>query len=420
MFTSRSYPKRFGGSGLAEDTAALTLTLGEAGTQVEFRSLEQFERWLSSERAFWEWIIAATPEVNLGNVPQLVVGAFGEVAQLITQARDQSEPLTWLQPQAEARWSLAGGYLRYSNGRQGAAILDIRNVAGEEAAAFAYAFLLGRLTLANASNPNHVRGILLTAVPGITDSVDLGRRLANERVNFKAAQASAISRIEKAHEKQDERFDALVQRGRQVARRLLRSRYDNWNAVRDDWKILADNSVAEINSVKKSYEESMRLQGPVKYWSGKAAAHGKNEWWAAQQVAFFFIVAGGFLAASFVVAGNFILEGSRAAAAAGRPEPTAIYIVVTGALAALSTLTFWVGRLLTKLWMSEHHLRNDAHERAVMTTTYLALTRNEKAEQIDRQIILNALFRNTPDGIVKEEGADFGLQALIAKYLSKP
>ena len=51
-----------------------------------------------------------------------------------------------------------------------------------------------------------------------------------------------------------------------------------------------------------------------------------------------------------------------------------------------------------------------------MTQTYLALTRENAASETERQIILTALFRNSADGIVKDDGPpDIGLQALISK-----
>ena len=84
-------------------------------------------------------------------------------------------------------------------------------------------------------------------------------------------------------------------------------------------------------------------------------------------------------------------------------------------------MVFWAGRLIVKLWLSEHHLRGDAQERAVMTKSYLAMTENDKAQDTDRAIVLSAIFRPAPDGVVKEEGPqDIGLHALMAKLLARP
>jgi hypothetical protein len=43
------------------------------------------------------------------------------------------------------------------------------------------------------------------------------------------------------------------------------------------------------------------------------------------------------------------------------------------------------------------------------------------ASDVDRTIILNALFRNTSDGIIKEDGGlDPSLSAGLARLLAKP
>ncbi|MNF16784.1 hypothetical protein D3C80_2199610 [compost metagenome] len=48
----------------------------------------------------------------------------------------------------------------------------------------------------------------------------------------------------------------------------------------------------------------------------------------------------------------------------------------------------------------------------------MALIVESGAVESDRQIVLNALFRSTPDGIVKEEGGlDPSIGALIAKAM---
>lgn len=128
---------------------------------------------------------------------------------------------------------------------------------------------------------------------------------------------------------------------------------------------------------------------------------------------FYFIATAIVMGGVFSMAGNFLLNHT---VPAGQQQPIALYLVVTGGLTVLSTLAFWIGRVLMKLYLSEHHLRNDAEERAVMTTTYLALKHENAATDAERQIILSALFRNAPDGIVKDEGPSDGLlQALLSR-----
>ncbi len=50
-----------------------------------------------------------------------------------------------------------------------------------------------------------------------------------------------------------------------------------------------------------------------------------------------------------------------------------------------------------------------------MTNTYLALIPEDGLDQHGREIILNALFRQASDGVVKEEGTDTNLAMVLSK-----
>lgn len=90
------------------------------------------------------------------------------------------------------------------------------------------------------------------------------------------------------------------------------------------------------------------------------------------------------------------------------------------AAAALLTIAFWGGRVLVRLYLSELHLAGDAWERAIMAKTYLALTKEGNAGEADRPIVLGALFRQSADGVVKEDSVlDTSLIAMLARALDK-
>ena len=130
---------------------------------------------------------------------------------------------------------------------------------------------------------------------------------------------------------------------------------------------------------------------------------------------------GFFIVSAFVIAAVAYIAGLIVLSVEDANDRAPVYLLVAGALLGITSLIFWAGRLTVKLWLSEHHLRKDATERSIMTETYLALQESEQATESDRAIVLAAIFRPTPDGVVKEEGpADLGVQAAISKFLSKP
>lgn len=89
-------------------------------------------------------------------------------------------------------------------------------------------------------------------------------------------------------------------------------------------------------------------------------------------------------------------------------------------LIALATLFFWSMRILIKLLFSHLHLERDAHERVVMTKTYLSLLRDESglAEE-DKKLILATLFRPASSGLMNDDGIPPGIYDLFTKLLSK-
>lgn len=188
------------------------------------------------------------------------------------------------------------------------------------------------------------------------------------------------------------------------------------------WRDRHANSEASIKAVETAYREQMGLKAPVEYWQSKAEAHRTSERWARVWVLLFFPLALVGMAIAFNNTAVSLINAAQAAQADGAaPFPSAVFIVASAGLASCAGLVFWVGRLLTKLYLSQHHLRQDAEERATMTQTYLALIENDAASTDDRQVILNALFRNTPDGIVKEDGGlDPSIAAALGKFLAKP
>jgi len=157
--------------------------------------------------------------------------------------------------------------------------------------------------------------------------------------------------------------------------------------------------MAKLHATDKAFTEQMGLRGPVKYWTDKSAAHKKSEGTLRALVIGFFVVAMAAIVWSFWSVGWTLVN---LAIQPGSPTiPPGVYVVASAGLGSAAAVLFWGGRILTKLYLSQHHLREDAQERATMAETYLALIENQAADTEDRQVILNALFRATPDGIVK-------------------
>jgi hypothetical protein len=63
---------------------------------------------------------------------------------------------------------------------------------------------------------------------------------------------------------------------------------------------------------------------------------------------------------------------------------TAIFLKFAAIGAVVTTIVFWIGRVLLRIYLSDRHLLSDAEERVAMILTYLALSNDGKVETSDR------------------------------------
>lgn len=279
----------------------------------------------------------------------------------------------------------------------------------------------GTITFADLRDPDDIKAALWDIAPGLTRTAELADFLARERENTRRTLRDELARLRRTDAARLDEWEEKLQEAKKAYVGWARRRSTRWRRLTRSWEERHRESERRIRSVEETYKEQMGLKAPVDYWNRKADQHRRAEFWTRLWVMLFFPAALAGLAFAFNETAVSLIQSAQAAGRPGAPPfPTAIFIVASAGLASCAGLVFWVGRLLTKLYLSQHHLRQDAEERATMTETYLALIENSAASTEDRQVILNALFRNTPDGIVKEEGGlDPSIAAALGKFLAR-
>jgi hypothetical protein len=186
-------------------------------------------------------------------------------------------------------------------------------------------------------------------------------------------------------------------------------------------ELIAEQRAAteELAATRELYAELMGLKAPAEYWTGKSRNHAENEGRYLNHIKFgsvWFVLFSVSVPLLFVKKGLPWIDGI----VAGKSFDFGfVYYPLLGLYVLLVTTGLWGLRVLVKLYLSEHHLRTDANERATMITTYLALTEKGSADSSDRSIILSSLFRPTQDGVVKDEGVDVAIPHLLSKYLTQ-
>jgi hypothetical protein len=159
-----------------------------------------------------------------------------------------------------------------------------------------------------------------------------------------------------------------------------------------------DKLKSDIEGIKVAYEYQMQLRGPVRYWKIRASQHRRSSNWALGILLPFLVIATGSLYALYDTAAGHL-------PATGVNIPYAALFKATAFAVLMTTIAFWVGRILLRMYLSGHHLATDAEERRTMIMTFLALAKSKSVEDADRKLILTALFRPGSDGIVKDDAA---------------
>lgn len=169
-------------------------------------------------------------------------------------------------------------------------------------------------------------------------------------------------------------------------------------------KVLLEGLTAEVEGIKEFYKTELGLQMPVTYWRQKEQDHRKllRVWSVLFTVAIIALC----LAAPKIFQQTLKVVGNSLSTFSGDVGSDMTVIAPWLFFVAVSFplfLSIWLLRLIAKTLISHQHQMNDASLRVVMTTTFLALVSDNKADEKDRILILNALF-HVPSN-VNEDGS---------------
>jgi hypothetical protein len=378
----------------------------EAGT-LQPRSLDELAQWLQVEQEFWAWLARppvanSVPDVQrqLHNQPLLV--------QRLTEARafqQRADPANLSRVLADIQRILveryAGMKLLHSSSPRAKYLASIND---KISAAYAWRFFVG-LGLSSPGNVIELRGFMLAATFDLGLSPerarseenalrDLRKRVEDEHESLRS-QAGKLaddfgglhSNIVQLHEQQRKQHDE-AQAARSTEFKTLVT--DSENSL----KKLKDESAAELKAIAETYDKKMSLQSAVTYLNDKAKTHRTVAW----------IMGLVSLAAAATFGGLAVWFGATLLGS----DKTDWHRIATAALAA--TLSFWLLRILVRMFLSNMHLATDSRNRATLMQTYLALLREGGGLQADdRELILKMLFRPFTDGLVRDDATPPGL-----------
>lgn len=152
---------------------------------------------------------------------------------------------------------------------------------------------------------------------------------------------------------------------------------------------LADNAKQKLEDLTASYEAKIKLHAAKQYWEDKKNTHKDSIW---KFILAFLISIAGVIAIDTWLYNHFEISTD------------SINIFHFGLIIFTTSIGIWISRILLKILLSNLHLSEEANEKETMILTYLALIKEGAGlEENDRKIILDAIFRPSSNGIIKDD-----------------
>jgi Family of unknown function (DUF6161) len=395
-----------------------TLKFAQTKNQVVLATLESVAQWYSTEREYWSWLDSSEIQQHI-RMREFSAGWLG----YLNRGRSQVDEINAnpKHPNYEtirnnlnsSTESLIPWYLP-SNSPEAAYVVSIAK--GPDGPLTAASALL---TLSHWHSPqdngsttrdNRVaEGVVLARLfqDGVSPSSNAAVKESLEKTIGELSGRSAA--IKSEHDKFTLELERWSKEYKSIASRDLEAGNAERTKTIEQLSVEFSAIKTDLELVRKTYEEHMALEGPVKYWTDRSDTH--NDRFR------FFVVATAIAAFSSVIFVGIVYwwVGNQISG-----NITTDHVLYAAVALLASTAALWLVRVVLKILLSERHLRNYAEEKAMMIKTYLAMTKIGEATKEDRQLVLASIFNTSADGIVKDDGVpDISLAAILSKQFTK-
>ena len=189
------------------------------------------------------------------------------------------------------------------------------------------------------------------------------------------------------------RFEQIISETREKTKRISDEVMETKNTavteltgLRTNWGEFQQAANKEWQGLKETFEEHLRLNTPAAYWQEKAASASG----AARRALTVFTAAALVIIGAIILFGPEFLVRLAAVEGIGSFAPLALVSIPT-------QIALWGLRHFARLFVANLERSADAGMRATMTTTFLALTKEQgNIEKEERLLVLEALFRPPP------------------------
>ncbi|ABB73990.1 hypothetical protein SAMN05216403_10354 [Nitrosospira multiformis ATCC 25196] len=383
---------------MSESKSAISIALGRPPYQKEFHNIEELQKWFADERNKFEWIQKVTfADVThdrnyLEKLWGKINGWHAAISKLIADWKSHAHDEKELEKTIQAHKNSLLGELKaeeilLSSSSEMEFIFGLRRRRSDLVAAYALCFLMD-LDVPSTNDATEGMFWVLRYREGSTATVESqAHALEALAAKWNASFQEQRSKNQEAADNQNNSLATLIGEVKSLKREasvLLNQQSTDYESHKNQLEV-------DLKSIKTAFSSELGLKEPVNYWQAKLRYH---RWVLCCMAVVTLFVAGAAIYCFICAAYQF------SHADIGR-----IPLLHLSILFAISTAGIWLTRICSKIFISNLHLRTDAHERVTMCKTYLALLAIDKGiTETDRQLMLQTLFRPSSTGFIKEDG----------------
>gem|GEM_PF-2266825 len=371
-----------------EETLFLEVDLGTDG-QLAFETFEELKAWYEGQKSFFSNLLSSRIVTATQARPRLqqrwqnVDNLINRAQQAVHRGEDISSPAEQLRPAVQQLYH-GPDSLFLAESPEGKFLQKLRAEDPDDAAA-ALCLLLGQHL--DPQQPSSYRGAVALALyeKGLPHSAESHREAIEEVYRDGKTQVAVLKRH---HTRLGRVTDQLEQSNQE----LLTEADAALKKLQEEHSLALEESLAQareaLTAHEEAYSEKLALHSAVQYWKQQGKRRSKQGAWTAS------------LFALSLVGASTLLSVFSHQLFAGEITPQKI-----GAILLTVSPIFWGLRVLARLLLSYMHLGTDAAERQILIETYLALHKEGKIDDEDREFLLAAIFRPASTGIVRDDAA---------------
>jgi len=388
---------------MEEKTPLISIDLGSNGGKIAFYSIEDIEKWLETEKNYWNWIIESVRfDGNTKQIWNQQSHPWRTLHDKINQIKNRPDEeiqgeITDIKTQIESSYKTIKTL--HSSTPQ-AKLIEKHRDDTLTAAYLLNHFIKSPFTFNFSGTPQHAEKAITAKLQAMLFEKGLEDRVDSEM--------NALNELRQKYENLLTNCKRQVHDYDEIIRTYKNQMLENISTQKKSFEELMINAKSELTEITETYDKKLALQSSVSYWNNKLGIHLRLSRWFTGLFVLSLLVFGIFSVSML----QYLLGSQRVDQ---KPESWMVGMIIIVALIGI-----WAIRIIVRVMLSHYHLQRDAAERITMIQTYLALLREGNINEGDKQLILQTLFRPGVSGIIKDDAIpssvwDFFTRAGVTK-----